>query len=129
MRNSNSRDHCCLGFNEGGETWLPVHNNYHTVNVATQMKTVQSPFKLYQALTSLKSKSAALIQGDLTTQALNDNNVLAIIRNHDDEGVAVLVNFAPNKEQTVNLTGHVPSKFKSATIYAASTNVQKIAWG
>ena len=44
------------GFTTGDNTWLPVNENYETINVMTEEEAVQSSWKLYSQLAKLRQK-------------------------------------------------------------------------
>lgn len=90
------------GFSETtGKTWLPVHENYKTVNLDAQKKADKSTYKLYKSLIELRKKNHVLQIGGYEGHAVADN-VFGFIRTlKDHETVAVFVNLGG--EATVNL--------------------------
>jgi len=44
------------GFTEGNQTWLPVNENYWSLNVQNQIDSDQSSYKLYKSLVELRKK-------------------------------------------------------------------------
>lgn len=82
------------------------------------MKDPRSYFNLYKKLTALKQTSA-LENGNLTTEILNDNSILAILRQTEEEGVVLLMNFSNENDESVDLTGLIKG-FDAATVYASS---------
>lgn len=90
------------GFTNGTGTWLPVHENYQTLNVAAQKTDPNSAYNLYKNLTALR-KSAILKYGDVDTAVLNDT-VLVVRRSLDDQVLSLLINFSNEKSVTVNVT-------------------------
>ncbi|XP_076628729.1 alpha glucosidase 2 [Colletes latitarsis] len=97
-------DSANAGFSKGNKTWLPVHQNYKTLNLLKEKKDDYSHYKVYTGLTSLRSSSKALKEGNLETTVLN-KEVLTVIRKADNNTVALLINFSNKNKVTVNLTG------------------------
>ncbi|KAJ8673808.1 hypothetical protein QAD02_005070 [Eretmocerus hayati] len=80
------------GFSDSSVTWLPVHENHKTLNLASQKEAEVSHFKVFQDLTSLKRSSEILKHG--STEILASENVLAIVRRLVDlEPITLLINF------------------------------------
>lgn len=46
------------GFTDGESTWLPINENYVTLNVAAQQEASQSSLKVYKALAELRQEAA-----------------------------------------------------------------------
>ncbi|XP_046415395.1 alpha-glucosidase-like [Neodiprion fabricii] len=89
------------GFSTNESTWLPVHSNYLTLNLAAQMEAEVSHYKVYKALISLRQESV-IQEGSVNVQLLTDN-VMAFSRELDgSDPVIVVTNFANNTE-TVSL--------------------------
>ncbi|KOC69746.1 Maltase 1 [Habropoda laboriosa] len=93
------------GFSKAKETWLPVHSNYKSLNLEQQKNTQGSHYNLYTELIKLR-KGNVLTNGTVTTAVLN-NDVLAVIREQNQEAVTLLMNFNQEKSVSVNLTGLV----------------------
>ena len=87
-------DTTSAGFSSNATTWLPVHDNYKTLNLAAQKKSEVSHYKVFQALTKLK-KTDALLKGHVRVEiADDDGNVLAVIREQiNGNPVVLLINF------------------------------------
>ena len=60
------------GFTSGNSTWLPVNENYVTLNLEAQKLAPKSPFKIFQALTAAR-KTDAIKRGSLQQQVLSDH--------------------------------------------------------
>ncbi|XP_024941638.1 maltase 1 isoform X2 [Cephus cinctus] len=110
------------GFNTGNETWLPVHENYVSLNLANQKTSTVSHYKIYQALTSLKKNSPVLEQGSTKTIVLNNNKVLAVIRDHREEQVMLLINFDDSVEQIVDLSEQIANNNTLLSVAVASSD-------
>lgn len=113
------------GFSEAKELWLPVHQNYKTLNLAKQKEDPVSHYKLYQKLTSLKKSSEVLKIGSLSTEILNSGDVLSIVRKLKDKSVMLLINFQDEKTQVVDVSNHTFNG-GNVTVYISSvgSNIQ-----
>ncbi|KAJ8682112.1 hypothetical protein QAD02_017904 [Eretmocerus hayati] len=81
------------GFSNNTKTWLPVNENYKTLNLALQKKAENSHYKIFQALTSLKRFSPVLKSG--TTEILATDDVLGIVRRLEGHRpITLLINFS-----------------------------------
>lgn len=89
------------GFSTNSTPWLPVHENYKTLNVENEKKQANSHYKVYTSLVALRKTSNPLKEGDVQTAVLN-NDVLAVKRSAKGEIVLLLLNFK-NESVTVNL--------------------------
>lgn len=54
------------------ETWLPIHPNYHTINLQDQREREGSTYKYYQTLTALRKKRA-FREGSYQPVAIKDH--------------------------------------------------------
>jgi alpha-glucosidase len=89
------------GFSMAAKTWLPVHPNYQTLNVAAQKVAEQSTFKLYQELIKMR-KLHTFSHGGFKS-AVTQTSVYTYLRHLEQENsYAVLVN-VDNVTRTVNL--------------------------
>lgn len=80
------------GFSTNRTTWLPVHGNYKTLNLAAQKTAVVSHYKVFKALARLKRKPV-IEQGSLQTVLVTEKT-LGVVRRHGASVVALMVNFA-----------------------------------
>ncbi|XP_020284644.1 maltase 2-like [Pseudomyrmex gracilis] len=80
------------GFSINNKTWLPVHTNYKTLNLAAQKTAAVSHYKVFQALTRLKRKPV-IERGSLETVLVTEK-ILGAVRRLDASVVALMVNFA-----------------------------------
>lgn len=71
-------DDSFAGFTEGSSTWLPVADNYKTVNVKRERGISRSHLNVYKELQNLR-RETQFQQGDAEVKALSQN-VLAIKR-------------------------------------------------
>lgn len=84
------------------DTWLPVNENYKTVNLKSQKSDPDSTYSLYKALIQLRKDSEILQKGDYVGAALGDF-VFAFTRTHDKKTIVVAINLN-NSTETVDLT-------------------------
>lgn len=89
------------GFNTGFKPWLPIHENYKTLNLNAQKSDPHSIYHLYKTLIRLK-KEDVFKYGETIVKPLNDN-VLGFLRCYGDEVEAVAINLG-DKQETVDLT-------------------------
>lgn len=86
------------GFTRGDRTWLPVHENYRTVNVARQEAEPGSLLNTIRDLLRLRNAEPALRTGDLTLLDGLPRGVLGYRRSTGEHNLVVLLNFS-GKEQ------------------------------
>lgn len=83
------------GFSTNRTTWLPVNNNYKTLNLAAQNAVKVSHVKVFKALTKLKKQQA--IKNATTEILMATENVLAVVRRlKGRDPVVLLINFSYN---------------------------------
>lgn len=81
------------GFSTNPHTWLPVNSNYKTLNAVAEENDPQSFLSLYKLLIKLKKHHPALREGAYKPIALPEDNVLAFLREKENEQILVLLNF------------------------------------
>ncbi|CAL7944762.1 unnamed protein product [Xylocopa violacea] len=91
------------GFSSNPITWLPVNENYETLNLETEKTDPDSHYNIYKSLIKLRN-STLLKDGSLQTTVLKDL-VLAVVRKDSKESAALLINFNNNSSVTVDLSG------------------------
>lgn len=82
------------GFSNGTKTWLPVAENYRTVNIESQTGLRRSHLDIFKVLMTLR-KTDAGVNGTLTIKALTDD-ILLIKRSLEDtkkESLLAIFNF------------------------------------
>ncbi|MDR9405040.1 MAG: DUF3459 domain-containing protein, partial [Halothece sp. Uz-M2-17] len=94
------------GFSFGKDItpWLPVHENYKTVNVETELADQDSILNFYRALIQLRKKSPALRQGRWTPLIYYPYEHLAYLRETEAETVLVVINFSYEKNFDLDRT-------------------------
>lgn len=77
------------GFSSTVDTWLPVHENYKTLNLKAQKEEERSHFKIYQHLIKLR-ENESFRTGDF--HSFTENNILAYTRGTDAKTYGVAIN-------------------------------------
>ncbi|KAG5671325.1 hypothetical protein PVAND_001528 [Polypedilum vanderplanki] len=90
------------GFSTANKTWLPVGNNYKTVNVKAQQEAKDSHLKIFKKLTSIRKKEI-FKKGDYLSALSNNKQVYSYKRQYQNEMAIVVLNFGISQE-IVNLT-------------------------
>jgi oligo-1,6-glucosidase/alpha-glucosidase len=91
---------------QGASPWLPLHENYQSVNVNTAIADEDSLWHVYRNLLRIRKSSQALQDGTLhlIEEPEISEDLLAYCREHHEESILVLINF-----------GNRPSKFHNTT--------------
>lgn len=89
------------GFSTADKTWLPVHENFRTVNVAAEEKDENSMLGFIKNLLQLRNNHLALQNGKLELIPSKDlpENVLGYKRNNEKESLVVYINFSNRKKE------------------------------
>ncbi len=77
-----------------GSPWMPVNDNYPTLNVAIQEINPNSVLSHFRRLTQLRNKSLLLVYGDYRLIAPGHPSICAYTRSLADEQLLVLLNFS-----------------------------------
>lgn len=87
--------------NTTGRTWLPVHENYKTLNLKAQKEAEKSTFKVYKSLIELRNKNHVLQIGGYQSKAVTEDifGFIRTLRGHHT--IAVFINLGG--ETTVSL--------------------------
>ncbi len=83
-----------------GKTWLPVNENYKTVNAAAEDKDSDSVLNWYKKLIDLRAANKELISGDYQLLLPESEEIFAFSRSLDGKTFITAVNFS---NQKVNL--------------------------
>ncbi|XP_051160970.1 maltase 2-like [Leptopilina boulardi] len=113
-------DTTSAGFSTNQKTWLPVNDNYKTLNLAAQKVESTSHYKVFKALTTLKKKSLNMKKGK-TEVTLITSEVLGIVRRLQGTSPVALVINTSDREVEVNAMGwlNIPLQMSA---YATSVN-------
>lgn len=93
------------GFSTTNETWLPVHPNYKTLNLASQQRTPISHYHVFKKLVALK-KIETIRKGTTHITVVGDN-VLSVIRRLKNRSPIVLFVNLNYKSVIVDLTPYM----------------------
>ena len=106
------------GFSTAPKTWLPVGENYKTVNVKAQLNAENSHLKIFKRLTKIR-KEPVFRQGNYAGALSNNKNVYTYKRQLNDQVAMIVLNFG-STEQTVNLTEVFPLIPQQLKVYTSS---------
>lgn len=87
-----------------GRPWEPFQPNYTQVNVAAQDDDPDSLLNLYRRLVHLHAAHPALGHGGLTPLPTSSKNVVAFVRQAEDEAILVVLNFGKEPADRVALS-------------------------
>lgn len=99
------------GFSFGKEVnpWLPIHENYKTVNVETELKEKDSVLNFYRSLMQVRKNSEALRKGSWKPLIYYPYEHLAYLRETETEMILVVINFS--YEKNFDLDRAVPRQY------------------
>jgi alpha-glucosidase len=106
------------GFSTAKKTWLPVGDNYKTVNVKAQQAAENSHLKIFKRLTTIR-KQPVFRQGNYAGALTNNKTVYTYKRQLNDQVAVIVLNYG-STEQNVNLTTVFPLLPKNLKIYTSS---------
>ncbi len=81
-----------------GQPWLPVADNYTTVNVAAQREDATSMLALFRHLVELRHTMPALSIGAHQSVDSRNDHVFAYVREHAPQRVLIVLNFSADKQ-------------------------------
>ncbi|XP_044019337.1 alpha-glucosidase-like [Aphidius gifuensis] len=120
-------DTTSAGFSTNSKTWLPVHENYKTLNLAAQKLARNSHYHIFKKVVALK-KIHAIREGKIKFINVNEK-VLIVIRYQDenfrvesldkDDLIVLLINFT-DAPININLADHLNVDNFIMTVYVAS---------
>ncbi|XP_044018105.1 alpha-glucosidase-like [Aphidius gifuensis] len=105
------------GFSINNKTWLPVHPNYKTINLAAQKLTAASHYNVFRRLAALK-KNPVISKGTTKLVVINDI-ILGVIRRLPGKSpIVLLINFSDGSTHfDAAFSLNIPDKM---SVYAAS---------
>jgi alpha-glucosidase len=77
-----------------GRPWLPISEDYQTVNVALEQSQSSSMLTLYRRLIELRRTESALSVGEFASLPADDD-LMAYVRKIDARRLLVVLNFSP----------------------------------
>lgn len=98
------------GFSSNPNTWLPVQENYKSINVETQLADGNSLLNTYKDLLKLRNESSVLKAGQITfldAQTL-PKEVLAYQRFNGQDNLRIYLNFS-EESKTIDFNGMNPA--------------------
>jgi len=91
-----------------GDPWLPVNENYQTINVAVEESDPNSCLNYFRRMVTLRNNNPVLVYGDYEVVLPDDPNIYAYTRRLDNAGMLVLLNFS-EEIQEVRLPFNTPA--------------------
>ena len=80
-----------------GETWLPVNENYKTINAAAEDKNPDSVLNWYRKLAKLRADNKELTQGDYKLLLADSEEIFAFSRSLNGKTFVTAINFSNEK--------------------------------
>ena len=77
-----------------GTPWLPVSDDYETVNAANERNDQDSVLNWYLALAKLREEHPVFTEGDYMELLHEDERIFAYARETDDAKAVILINFS-----------------------------------
>ncbi|MGM9987971.1 MAG: alpha-glucosidase [Bacillaceae bacterium] len=108
-----------------GTPWLPVNENYQTINVEDAVRNEDSIFHHYRKLIALRKEMPVIVYGAYTLLAEEDENVYAYTRELDGEKLLVVCNFT-DKETHFTYEGNEEATILISNYAASSTDVRNL---
>lgn len=116
------------GFSKAEKTWLPVNENYQTVNLKAEKAATKSTFKFYQEIIKLR-KTKIFQEGTLRTKAVTPT-VFSYARMLDNEDtVVVFINLGSDTKLNASLileASEFPENAKGKILAATSTSTYNV---
>ncbi len=81
------------GFTKG-TPWIKVNPNYRQINADGQLGDEDSVFSCYKNLIRLRKKYPVFVDGDFQMLLMEDENIFAYTREHEDSRLLVVCNFS-----------------------------------
>lgn len=110
------------GFTNASDPWLPVNDDFSTINVESEQLEPLSMFSLYKALSQMRSQEKAFYIGDYH-QAYYDENIFSFVREFNgQDSFLVAMNFGTMEDYTVDYRDsqiRIPAK---ATVFFTTNN-------
>lgn len=91
-----------FGFGKDVQPWLPVNDNFKTLNVEAQIQDEDSIFTFYRRLIQIRKESVALREGKWRSLIYYPYEHLAYLREADGEMILVIINFSYEKDMKID---------------------------
>jgi oligo-1,6-glucosidase len=79
-----------------GKPWLPVHENYTSLNTIAQEKDPNSILNYFKKLSALRKSEPTLVYGKYTLLDEKNPNIFSYIRELNGKKILVMLNFTKN---------------------------------
>ncbi|WP_181348109.1 alpha-glucosidase [Thalassobacillus sp. CUG 92003] len=106
------------GFTEG-TPWLPVNENYQTINAEAVLRDKQSIFYYYQKLIKLRKERDIISEGAFELLMREHPNVFAYERIGEEESLVVLCNFSSEAQE---IDADIATRIKDADRLISNEN-------
>lgn len=110
------------GFSEGKKLWLPVADNYKTINVAVETKLQTSSLKIYKAAQQLRIHLRANATNNVKVLDTVDKNVLGLRRGSNSDGIFEY--FFNMNDKPANISLSVNGKVQVLTTTSQQQNLE-----
>ncbi|XP_076283372.1 maltase A3 [Lasioglossum baleicum] len=117
--------HTSAGFSNNTSTYLPIHQEYRTINVESQLQERQSNLNIYKQLSALR-KNKVFTHGGYELATLNNDRVFVLKRFLMGQPLYIVVVNVGLREENVNLRTLYPNIEASMDIVVASSNAVPI---
>ncbi|XP_033223402.1 maltase 1-like [Belonocnema kinseyi] len=118
-------DTTSAGFSTNETTWLPVNENYKTLNLVAQKIAPVSHYKVFKSMTRIKRKLSVLKKGSVKVLLIMKDILGVVRRLEGSPPLALLINMGENDEVVdANTWLNIP---KELVVYTASvdSNIEK----
>ena len=116
------------GFSSAEQTWLPVHENYHNINIELEDKDEDSLLNTIRTLIKIRNAERVLQEGSLELIENLPEGVLGYTRSMNSEKIFVLLNF-DNKEKDIRLDVNEVIFQLSRVNHLNDTNIHLSSYG
>ncbi|KAG8235095.1 hypothetical protein J437_LFUL015623 [Ladona fulva] len=108
------------GFTDGNSTWLPVNENYVTLNVDAQEKELLSHLNIYKQILALRN-TLTFQKGDLSVRTIGERIFTFRRLYPGEEGLLVVMNLGEEDVKGVNLQSVFDGLPDSAAVRVSSS--------
>jgi alpha-amylase len=113
-----------------GAPWEPVNADYQEKNVASQLQDPASLLSFYRDLIQIRSKHSALQVGEFLPVDSQDTDILAFLRESDEEIVLVIINLGEDKAVDYDLTlkeGNLAGTYQAVLLYGGQVGLTQLS--
>jgi glycosidase len=87
------------GFSSAKQTWLPVQENYKSINVEAEEQDEESLLNTIRSLLKIRGQERTLQEGDLVLLDGLPENVLGYVRSDEKDRIFILLNFGSGEKR------------------------------